>query len=444
MRNLIFGLLLVGLVGCDQNPLKDFDQGIREAEDPANKVLEPLEPVPREALFVEEATGSNRFNFVEGVEGKLDLKGRVAFIPKDKEGNPKLDASGKPVQIPFELRLDDILLNEDGSEATFERVEVGKSKEVRWRLTWTPPLKFVKGQFQNRKKQVKVLLVTKGQPAMRREFFFDLDVNRDIVRPKVISFKSLKAKVNEGERFNFQVIVYDDDSIRAVYNEKVEVRAPRLLFVPVTRGRRDLSSFLQSVKLEPKEHNKEQGLWTFDVALDIRDQEMVRGIDNFEFGIVAVSRFGVRSLLKKGSVQIVNRVSEPVITWDKSVQVNQDEHVLFNFDVFSPKSIVDPGGPNATLDEKVFVDELQCGKLQAFCKCETKSRGFRRIHCSINVKTTEDLVGTHNVVILARVDNPYNRNDQRKVRVTRKFIVKAVTPPTPPAPPVPTAKIDRD
>ncbi|MCB0421476.1 MAG: hypothetical protein KDD61_10805, partial [Bdellovibrionales bacterium] len=229
-----------------------------------------------------------------------------------------------------------------------------------------------------------------------------------------------------GEFLLFDVKVLDDNSVKQVYNEKPEGRAPQLNFVPIVRGRRDLSSYLQQLQVLPEEDTGEDGLWTFKLALDLRDQDVVRGVDDFQFGIVAISRFGVKSLTEKVDLKVVNRVSEPVITWDSDIEAKVGEHLVFNFDVFSPKSVVDiTGGPNASIDEKVELNQFTCGGVFVNdCKCNTVVRGFRRIHCTVNRVLQVGDEGRYDFHISATVKNPYEPRDNRQFKVMRRIAVQ--------------------
>ena len=314
-------LLLVGCHGgMDTDPLKDQPTNVRKGVPPNEKPKEDLNPVPRDAMRLE--LEPEIANFVEGKEGQITIKADILGFESEE----------------FVLSIKNLPEGADFDPAT------GK-------ITWTPVTDMVIGNDYMETYQLIVQMSTVKTPILSIVRKFPIFVQRDAIRPEIINVHMPTNEVMEGTDAKFTVQVRDLDSSDGGLHR---FREPHLTVVQTDNTPRDGSSLVRLVpstrdnpnphRLDPNDPTFDPNLWIYTLTIDARGKELTSSRDNFKFGLIATSRFGlpsaeggVPSKPKPLSIAIITKVPKPLTTWpDKVIFFKANQETIFSFDMYAP------------------------------------------------------------------------------------------------------------
>jgi hypothetical protein len=319
----------IGLAaGCKQDPLDGFDQSVRKAVPPNTKPEPEISPgdiVIDVADFYDVKEGDT-LSF--GINGAVLIPGHTFTISiRNPEAFPGLEF--------------------DSASST---------------VTWKAPTDFVKSTDFD-VVQMTIVLATNEAPFIFGEKAVQIRVFRNIERPEIISIEKLVEPVAEGSAKSFQVVVKSLD----------EVSKP-LLSIVRTQSGKDGAIFMLPGN-SPTQDKTDPSLWTFEVRIDLYDAEATNELDILSFGVQARSSLGVLSTVVEGEFEVINRLAQPLTTWDNSpeAELTAGQRNVFSFVVYDPK-----------FEGEIDLDVTQlCRPFPgAKCSCDKVKTGL--LQCSID------------------------------------------------------------
>jgi len=143
-------------------------------------------------------------------------------------------------------------------------------------------------------------------------------------------------------------------------------------------------------RLDPSAPHFDPNVWVYTLNVDTRNKELTSGRDNFRFGLIATSRFGLSSAEggvpshpKAISVAIVSKVPRPLTTWpEEEIEFKANQTQVVAFDLYAPMGTLSfaatPKG-DGVLDAPTI--DNKCNKSlpgTAECKCVKASSSIHR------------------------------------------------------------------
>ncbi|MCB0363899.1 MAG: hypothetical protein H6624_09845 [Bdellovibrionaceae bacterium] len=371
MKKIIVGsLALLFVAGChggmDQDPLKDQPDNVRKGVPPNEKPKEDRNPVPRDAMRLE--VEPEVVSLVEGQEGQFTIKADILGFDKEEY---TVEIKNLPEGAVFD-------------QAT------GK-------VNWTPVTDMVIGDDYMETYQLIVQMSTLKKPIMSIVRKVPIFIQRDAIRPEIVKVH-LPNEVQEGREIQFTVQVRDVDSTDGTLHR---FREPHLTVVQTEDTARDGSHLVRLMpstrdnpnprRLDPADPTYDPNLWIYTLRVDARNKELTTSRENFKFGLIATSRFGlpsaeggVPSKPKAVSVAIVSKTPKPLTSWpDEVVEFKANEQTTFTWDVFSPLGGLSfrssPEGDGDLEDPQVL--ETCAEGLPGVAKCSCAKAEPWRYHC---------------------------------------------------------------
>lgn len=364
-------VLAVFAAGCtklgQEDPYADKADEIRNGMPPTNQGPKAPKPVASDALRIQ---AQDYYSFKEGDEGKFTVTGQVLVPVNGQEATY-------------------------GKDFTIEIVNLADFPGALWDITtatmrWTPPEGFVDKEY-SRNMRMLVRLQTVAAPVMVREQEVKVFVIRSERDPEIVSVESLSNYwTREGERRKFTVVVKDPDSIDA------DKMRPRLMVVSVNQGVLNASNLVYEFapnvwdEKNPTQDPLDPTKWIFTMILDTKDdqgnaREITKGLEKFQFGLVAANRYGGSTAPRTVEAPIVTSIREPQTSWivKEPVELVAGQENTFSFSVY------DPNG-----EAKVTVYPTRCDLLPGTpsCNCVPQDRDFAQL-CTIRWKPPVNQVG---------------------------------------------------
>lgn len=291
------------LMACDQDPLKDQPDHIKNATPPDLKPVEELIFCPPDAMVLE--SFPRIANFKESQRSEVKLVGRAAC---GQNYEAKIEIVELPVNSSF-----------DSATGTF---------------SWEPPEGFVSGSNYS----VEYLLpVTIRVPELSISQTKQINLNvfkNDPAIPEITSIDNVVGVSESGSTY-LKVTVRDID---ASIND-----LPGINFLPAPEAvGRDASAFVKlreySYKTNPYRSTVDPTLWIFDLAIDLRGTEVTTSETKMAFVVRSVSPFGVSSPDKTVDFMVTTDVSYPKysIADASRFSVVEGQRSIVHFQVYSP------------------------------------------------------------------------------------------------------------
>ncbi|MES2964565.1 MAG: hypothetical protein V4760_11795 [Bdellovibrionota bacterium] len=401
-------------IGCtklgQEDPYADKADAIRNGLPPTNVGEKPRKPVASDALRIQ---AQDYYSFKEGEQGRFQVTGSVL-----EPVNGRAAKYGEDFVIEIVNLADFPGANWDAVSAT---------------LTWTPPQGFVDKEY-SRNMRMLISLKTTALPILVREQEVKVFVIRAERDPEIVSVENLKNQwTREGEKRKFTVIVKDPDSLDA------DKMRPRLMVVSVNQGVRNASNLIYEFQpnvwneKNPTQDPVDPTKWIFTMIADLQAdtgeaREITKGLERFQFGLVAANRFGGSSAPMPVDIPIVTTLRDPVVSWiiKEPVELVSGQENTFSFSVYDPNA-----------EAKVTVFPTRCDLLpgKPSCSCVPQDRDSTSQLCTVRWNPPATEIGR---ILELRADllaESRVKNDPiapRKSKFSGR--VKVVQPPTPPQP----------
>ncbi|MCC7403268.1 MAG: hypothetical protein IT288_02625 [Bdellovibrionales bacterium] len=373
MKKLILPLLLpLAIVGCSggtgQDPLQNQPDNVRKGVPPGEKPKEDRNPVPREAM-------------------RLEVEPEVVYFVEGKEGS-------------FTIKTD--VLGYDKEEYTVEikNLPEGASFDsATGKVTWKPLTDMVIGDDYMETYNLIIQMSTLKKPVMSLVRRVPIFVQRDSPRPEIVKVH-MPNEVQEGSEVEFTVQVRDLDSTDG---SLFRFRTPHITVVQTDDTYRDGASLVSLVpstsdnpnprRLDPSDPTYDPNLWIYKMRVNARNRELTSSRDNFKFGLIATSRFGlpsaeggVPSQPKGLSIAVITKVPRPLTTWGEDViEFKTGVAAVYTWDIYSPMGALNfRSSPEGDGDLDAPTIAIKCNADMpgpAECKCTKAASQSWRYNC---------------------------------------------------------------
>jgi|GEM_PF-2870730 len=342
--------LLAIFAGCSlhQDPYADQPEEVKNAGPmtPVEKTKSPdaMSPSSLRIQFQPE----DSLEFKEGVESKVTIKGSVM-----------MDVNGHDPVLgqDYQLSIDNIA---DFPGASWD-ASTGEFK-------WTPTVGYVQSEY-TRNVHLNVTLRTFFGTKLTAQKSIIGVITRAELDPTIESIDDLTMNpVKEGEVRDFKVVVRDPHA-----DDRSADTKPRLTIVSDGSGASSASNLIYCAGYkgctDPEKDPNDPQRYTFKLRADLQNKEVTLNRSTLSFGVMATSRFGEASAVKKANIVIVSQIQDPQISWSAgdAIQVVAGRENTVNFTVFDPGS---DGQLSVSFDTRC---DLTLGP-NATCSCQTLGR----------------------------------------------------------------------
>lgn len=373
MKKLFLLLCLSLVIGCDQDPLKDRSENLREAQPPIEQ--KPAEGLGQNIFVVETPED---VNFTVGKEKSIEIKTRIVSVDLD-----------------YAVSIDDL---PDG--ASFD-----PATSI---FTWTPNADSIGEDVMGVVLPLRITLQTTEEPILIKTTSINLSVYRDLSgRPEIKSISSL-SDMSEGDRQFFQVAVEDLNSSMA--------KRPRLQVRKVLEN--DIGLLVEGLNLNPSQDSTNPYLWHFDLQVNA-NAELTSSIENFSFGLYAVSAIGVQSNVETRSFNINTKLRKPDLSWSIASEIKFTNGIEKEYEF----SIIPPSMTDGVIANVEFVTDCSLLPGTAECECYATNR-FTKNVCNIKWKPNVNGPMEQEFKIKTKLINPLNNNLFREDEFTRTIRVE--------------------
>jgi hypothetical protein len=259
------------------------------------------------------------YEFREGQETKLTIKGAVLA-----------DANGHTPVLgqDYQLTIDNMT---DFPGATFD-ANTGEFK-------WTPKAGYVDTEY-TKNVHIQVTLATLFKPILQTQKNIIGIITRTGIDPTVESIDDLtNPATKEGDTRDFRVWVRDPHA-----SDKSADTKPRLAIVADGYGSTSAANLIYCVSsncTNPDKDPNDPQRYSFKMRLDLTGKEITKAdTATLTFGVMAISRFGETSPVKRANVVVRSKIQNPEISWSVNdpIEVVAGRQNLINFTVYDPNS----------------------------------------------------------------------------------------------------------
>lgn len=297
--------------GCSkQDPLAGQPENVRNGVPPEKPGSDEVDPISDQALRIR---SEDFINFQEDKENKTTITG--ALLQSVVGGDAVVGRD-------FELIVNNL---NDLKGSTFDQM-TGEFK-------WKPAKGFTREDYSVNT-FISVTIATLASPIMTKTQKIPISVTRAVNIPVVqsITFDNTNP-VREGERAMFTVVVKDDSA----RNE--DGKRPTILPVATnatnTAGNA-LATLVRQQFAVPVVDPNDSSLYTFKMALDLRNAELTKTSDSFNFSIQAKNRYNEVSTSMSKSVTVLTSLRAPMTTLSDTVTVIRGQENTINFSIYDP------------------------------------------------------------------------------------------------------------
>jgi hypothetical protein len=391
MKNITLGLLAVCLMaGCDQklgqhDPLADQPDYMRHGVPGDTKPAKICEDIEANDLLIDASSGN--LNFQETVTSEYTFTGRV------------LQPNAK-----FSIEVEHL-----------EKLEGATFDSKTGVLKWTPK-RGSSGDDPFKHITITLKLIAQLQKAecgksLTHEKDFEVYVQRMAGTPTITKVDDLMhLNLHEGQQKRFKVTVQDPDS--------VEDQPPSLVILP-TRGS-PMSSFIEIESGKPVRSASDPTSWDFNLLLDLSKAEITSSSGQFDFSLVAYSRFGKPSTSYSVQALVFTSLQDPIVT-ATAVTALATKEFTYTFFIMDTKEEgrLDFGAPNVSaLPGPVTSKSLTCTKLKP-----------TQLSCTLKYTPPLEAINKTFVVQLPYTSKTPAAGDGLSISKTVRFEVSVIAPP---------------
>jgi hypothetical protein len=346
-----FALVLASCTnGLKQDPYADQPESVKNAG--------PMDPKPKQKPADADNPAYLRINAEDSYQFTEGEKPPTVTIT----GKILSDVNGHSPQLgsDYELSIDNMA---DFPGASFD-ASTGN-------FVWSPQPGYVEATY-SRNIHIDVTLTTKFLPIRKTTRSIIGVVTRAELDPTIVSVEDLVSlPTKEGEKREFKVVVRDPHADSKTANTK-----PRL-----TISSDDSSAGVSAANLiyckgfkgctDPAIDPKDPMQYIFTLVLDLTNKEVTSGETTMSFGLIATSRFGEPSAVKKTNVHIITSINNPEMSWAASdpITVVAGQENTVNFTVYDPKGTES----NLTVNFDTRCDQVLA--TDAVCSCKSGGPG---------------------------------------------------------------------
>jgi hypothetical protein len=292
------------LAGCEQDPMKNASDSVRNGHLPDSGKLEPQKPLPKDSLQID---APGKYNGRVNFPIEIKIAGRV-LVP----------------DIPFTF----IVANLDRFPgATFDAA-TGVFK-------WTPNKEFLNGQMavmETLEVVMKTLPGVKNYPESTETKFIPVIITNEYERPIINTIIANKVPMKAETRLAFEL--EDQDAVNA---KDLNVVVTDCATPSYGSGKMSLGALVQVDRAAYKETSF-KGKYTGELKINLNNVDNLTDGD-YCLALQAVSKFGVPSLIFEKTYEVVARPRMPETTLDYSYELKTGEINQITFSVFDTSTL---------------------------------------------------------------------------------------------------------
>lgn len=392
--------------GCSkQDPLAGQPENVRNGVPPEKPGSDEVDPISDQALRIR---SEDFINFQEDKENKTTITG--ALLQSVVGGDAVVGRD-------FEVIVNNL---SDLKGATFD--------QMTGEFVWKPAKGFTREDYSVNT-FISVTIATLASPIMTKTQKIPISVTRAVNLPVVQSITfDANTPVREGERAFFTVVVKD----ASAKNE--DGKRPTVLPVATkaanTAGN-PLATLVRQQFETPVVDPNDSTLYTFKMSLDLRNAELTKTSDSFEFSIQARNRYNEVSTSMSKSVVVLTSLRKPMTTLSDTITVIRGEENTINFSVYDPYQ-----------ESELQVNWNRCDLLGGGtnCACVTSRSGgaTSTMNCTVSWKPLANqplgfIEKQFTVVAKTKVKGD-TKTEESKFSIPMEVIASLNPPPAPPVP----------